>query len=94
MSSSQEVYFLVNVDGESRWTKIGFGKIWIHLFWKSYTDGKYEGELKNGKFHGYGTENYPNGNKYVGEFKNGKHHGSGTVNYHDGVKYEGEWMDG
>ena len=44
MSSSQEVYFLVNVDGESRWTKIGgFGKIWIQLFWKIYTDGKYEG---------------------------------------------------
>jgi len=36
-------------------------------------DGKkYEGEWKDDKKHGQGTETYPNGSKYVGEFKNGK----------------------
>ena len=33
---------------------------------------KYEGEWKDDKKHGQGTETYPNGSKYVGEFKNGK----------------------
>jgi len=28
---------------------------------------KYEGDLKEGKYHGQGTFTYVNGNKYVGE---------------------------
>ena len=52
----------------------------------TYSDGrKYEGELKDGKYHGKGTltysKTYSNGEKtylygykYVGEFKDNKYH--------------------
>ena len=41
----------------------GFGKY-------KYIDGeKYEGDWKNGKYHGQGTKTFPNGEKYIGEFK-------------------------
>ena len=74
ISTNQRVLFLMNVNVEPKWFKIGYEKIWIHLLWKIFTNGKYVGELKNGKFHGYGTEIYPDRDDYVGEFKNGKHH--------------------
>jgi len=64
--------------GSTSWFKIGYEKIWVHLFWKIFTDGKYEGEYKDGKQHGQGTETYPSGSKYVGEFKDGTFHGLGT----------------
>ena len=59
----------------------------------------YEGEIKDGKPHGRGTEIYPSGAKYVGEFKGGKRHGKGTyfVEYkeHDiAKKFEGLWEEG
>ena len=93
MSSSQEVLFLMNVNGESRWIKIGYEKIWIHLFWKIFTDGKYVGEFKDGKQNGQGTYTYPDGQKYVGRWKDGKDNGQGTFTYPDGQKYVGRWKD-
>ena len=38
----------------------------------SHDGKKYEGEWKDDKKNGQGTETFPNGSKYVGEFKNGK----------------------
>ena len=40
--------------------------------------GSYEGEYKDGKFHGQGTETWSDGDKYEGEFKDGKRHGQGN----------------
>ena len=35
------------------------------------TDTKYEGEMKDGMFHGQGTLSFPNGSKYVATWDNG-----------------------
>ncbi len=61
----------------------------------NYGNGEtYEGDLLNGKYHGYGTYIYPDGEKYIGEFKNGSYEGLGTYIYSDGEKYVGEFKDG
>ena len=41
--------------------------------------GCYEGEYKDGKYHGCGTETWSDGNKYEGEWKDGEKHGQGTL---------------
>ena len=70
----------------SKWTNC-FGK-------EKTTDGVYEGQYLNGKFHGQGTATWANGNKYVGGWKDDKFHGQGTYTWADGNKYVGEWKDG
>ena len=56
---------------------------------------KYEGELKDGKEDGRGTETWTDGKKYEGEWKDGMKNGRGTETWPDlGAKYEGEWKDG
>ena len=84
MSSNQEILFLRVENGEQKWFEKG----------NEDSDGKYIGEIKNGKPNGTGTITSPDGKKYVGVFKDGKEHGKGTYTYPDGVKYEGEWKDG
>ena len=37
-----------------------------------YSDDWYEGEWKNGEFHGQGTYTSPDGSKFEGEFKDEK----------------------
>ena len=54
---------------------------------------KYEGEFKNGLFHGWGTLYYRNGDKYEGNFRNDEKCGSGTFVYHNGDRYEGEFKN-
>ena len=83
MSNNQVVLFLRNVNGESKWFEDG----------DEVNDGKYVGEIENGKPNGTGTFIYPDGEKYVGEWKNGKEHGQGTYTYPKGSKYVGEWKD-
>ena len=61
MSSSQRILFLRNVVGRSKWFEDGDEK----------NDGKYVGEIENGKPNGHGTHTYSNGKKYVGEWKGG-----------------------
>ena len=56
--------------------------------------GKYEGEIKNGKQNGQGTQTFEGGNKYVGEMKDGFRNGQGIMTFHDGMKYVGEWKNG
>ncbi len=67
----------------SRWSKNGDEK----------EDGKYVGEIKNGKPDGQGTFTWGN-NKYVGEWKIGKRHGEGTYTYPSGGKFVGEYKYG
>ena len=40
--------------------------------------GWYEGEYKDGKYHGQGISRYPDGSKYEGIWKDGEKHGQGT----------------
>ena len=81
MSKKKGVLFLREEYGE------GFGKY-------TYLDGeKYEGDWKNGKYHGQGKTTHPNGSKFVGEWKNGRWN-QGTYTDSNGKKHVGEWKEG
>jgi len=58
----------------------------------------YNGQVKNGKPHGQGTNIWYNDTKYVGEWKDGKQNGRGTWTIAKGElkgsKHEGEYKDG
>jgi hypothetical protein len=51
----------------------------------------YQGNYRNGLFHGEGLFKDNNGNAYTGEFEEGSFHGQGTAIFADGSKYIGEW---
>ena len=75
------------------------GKVnWIFWGWvkdgDEKKDGKYFGEIKNGKPNGRGTLSYPNGYKYEGEWKDGEYNGQGTLTWSDGENYVGEFKYG
>lgn len=62
---------------------------------KDYKVGEstYDGELLNGKYHGFGTMKWTDGKKYVGEFKNGLRNGKGTFYFANGCTYTGEYVN-
>ena len=64
MSTSQGVIFLKkkNVNGESKWFEDG----------DEENDGKYVGEIENGKPNGTGSITFPDGRKHVGEYRKNK----------------------
>ena len=77
------------------WTGCSGKVIWSH-------GGKYVGEYKDGKMHGYGSRHYRTDNwvykkykgaKYVGELKNNTNHGQGIMIYNDGSVEEGIWQN-
>ena len=51
-------------------------------------DGRYIGEIDNGKPNGQGAITYSDGGMYVGEWENGKYHGHGTFTYPDRTRYK------
>ena len=57
-------------------------------------DGKYEGDLKDGKFDGKGTFTFNSGEVYEGEFKDNKFNGQGNLTLNYGYSSEGEFKDG
>lgn len=66
-----------------------------------YSGSSYQGETKNGWYHGQGVFTYPSGVKYQGEFFKGEFHGQGTLIYQNGVKlaksqgqFKGVWNMG
>ena len=82
MSSSKGVLFLRDENGEQKWFENG----------NEESDGKYIGEIKNGKPNGQGTYTFPDGKKYEGEWKDGKTW-NGT-DYDKGGKILGKWVNG
>ena len=55
----------------------------------------YEGEFKDGLFHGVGVITDSHGKlEYSGNFKDGKYDGNGTLKLPDAQVYEGEFKDG
>merc|ERR1711990_1073570 len=67
--------------------------------WKcTYANGDvYDGDFKDGNFHGKGTYTWANGNVYVGEWKDDKKHGKATYTVNSGWNkgdvYVGEYKD-
>ena len=58
-------------------------------------DFEYDGEMQNGKRHGYGTYIWKDkkfkGTKYVGYHKDNKMHGQGIITFPNGEKYVGRF---
>ncbi|MBW4595439.1 MAG: protein kinase [Brasilonema angustatum HA4187-MV1] len=50
---------------------------------------RFDGELKDGDFHGCGSYRYGNGDRYVGQFVKGERQGVGKITYHNGCEYSG-----
>ena len=57
------------------------------------SSGTYEGAYLRGKFHGYGTHTWPNGEKYEGNWAYGKRNGYGTNYFSSGERYVGYWKN-
>ena len=74
-------------DKKAAGTEIHFQKI-------TYADGfRYEGQMRDSRWHGRGTLTWPDGHRYEGDFVDGKIHGQGTLFYADGRRYEGDFVD-
>ena len=69
------------------------------VYYEEEKDGKkilkYEGGLKDGKYHAKGALYYPNGNiEYKGEFYNGMRNGKGiSYDLEGNEEYRGNWKD-
>ena len=66
----------------------------IHKIYDEDGNLLYEGEMKDGKFHGRGTLYFNDGDKYIGQFEKDVFHGQGTIYYTNGNIYEGQFQDG
>lgn len=58
---------------------------------KTYNNGKYKGEMKDGKQYGVGTYTWAEGGTYHGEHKDDMRQGCGIYTWADGNRYEGEY---
>ena len=56
-----------------------------------YSGSTYEGETRDGWYHGKGEYTYPSGVKYKGNFHKGQFHGEGVLIYQNGGQYKGIW---
>ena len=52
---------------------------------------KYVGDFLNGKKHGNGTYNFPDGANYVGEWKDGYREGDGAYTFKSGKRKVGKF---
>ncbi|XP_042509456.1 phosphatidylinositol 4-phosphate 5-kinase 5-like [Macadamia integrifolia] len=57
-------------------------------------NGKYEGDWIDGRYEGYGIENWARGSKYRGQYRQGLRHGYGVYRFYTGDSYAGEWFNG
>ncbi|XP_077297979.1 amyotrophic lateral sclerosis 2 [Arctopsyche grandis] len=58
-----------------------------------YKDAKYSGRWMNGKMHGIGKIEWPDGKNYYGSFHNNQIHGYGKMEIPNIGLYEGQWKD-
>ena len=61
---------------------------------RTYTNGYYEGTLRDELKEGYGEFYYNNGNFYEGEFLDDKIYGKGKTTFKNGDSYEGNYENG
>ena len=69
-------------------------EVWRHLEDGEWKEDVYEGELKDGKWHGHGVYEWADGGRYEGDWKDGMKHGRGVYVWASGARYEGEFRDG
>ena len=55
---------------------------------------RYEGEMRDGAYHGFGIFSWAEGTLYEGEWLNGQQEGRGTLTFADGRQYVGDWNGG
>ena len=60
----------------------------------SMETGKYTGQYKNERFHGYGSCIWTHNDRYKGGWREGKFHGKGKLEFESGETYEGEFFYG
>ena len=58
-----------------------------------YDDGRYVGQIVNGKKEGKGIYYWNDGDRYEGDFKNDKFEGKGIYYYKNGDREMGDWKD-
>ena len=71
----------------------GKGRLDLKRMTQSDAAAFYDGDWKEGKRNGSGTELSRQGDKYTGSFSNDKKHGAGKLVYKDGSSLKGEWRD-
>ena len=76
------ILFFINRNRKLGWYENGDEK----------NDGKYVGEIENGKPNGHGTHTYSNGETYVGKWKGGSP--SIGTKYNKNWKILGKWVNG
>ena len=59
-----------------------------------YDNGRYVGQVVNGKMEGKGIRYWNDGDRYEGDFKNDKFEGKGIYYYNNGDRQMGDWKDG
>lgn len=64
------------------------------IYIQYYDNGRYEGEMKDGKREGKGKFFFITGDVYEGEFKNNQKNGKGTYTYCNKDVYVGEYKNG
>jgi hypothetical protein len=55
---------------------------------------RYDGEVRNGKPHGYGVLTRRNGERYEGQWRDGKADGLGHITLKSGASYSLIWLNG
>ncbi|KAJ1439287.1 hypothetical protein B484DRAFT_391897 [Ochromonadaceae sp. CCMP2298] len=61
---------------------------------EEYEESTYTGQMRGGKFHGFGRLSSATGKSYDGQWKEGKKCGQGLYKWSDGDSYEGHFKDG
>ena len=56
--------------------------------------GVYDGDVLNGRPHGFGVLETEDGDIYEGGWRAGKRHGHGVIKWADGSSYTGSWHEG
>ncbi|KZV16573.1 junctophilin-3-like [Dorcoceras hygrometricum] len=59
-----------------------------------FVSGIYEGDWIDGRYDGYGIENWARGSRYKGQYRQGLRHGYGVYKFYTGDTYAGEWCNG
>jgi hypothetical protein len=58
------------------------------------SNGKYEGEFRDGLRHGFGIMAFKHSCRYEGQWSNGRMDGKGLYIWSDSTRYEGQWVKG
>jgi hypothetical protein len=60
----------------------------------AYMGAAYDGETKDGAYHGSGQLTFANGLRFVGAFSDGAFDGEGTLHFPSGATYRCHWRRG